>query len=219
MSQLLHLGFKGAARRLDDIDLPRIGARIGVGEDELHAVMDVEARSSGFDAQGRPAMLYEPHVCWRLLGPGEKRDRAAELGLAYPRWGTKPYPRDSYPRLMMMIGIDEDIALQSASWALGQIMGFNAILAGFASARAMVLAFLDDEETHLEAMVRFIAVSGLDDELRRHDWAGFARGYNGPGYAAHGYDKRLAARFAWWQTKPDTPWPGPGSHFIDRAAM
>ena len=30
-------GFKGRAKKLDDVDLPRIGARIGVGEDELHA--------------------------------------------------------------------------------------------------------------------------------------------------------------------------------------
>jgi len=50
------LRFKGAARRLDDIDLPRIGHLIGVGEDELHAVIDVEARGSGFDSLGRIAM-------------------------------------------------------------------------------------------------------------------------------------------------------------------
>ncbi|CAH2407467.1 hypothetical protein [Mesorhizobium ventifaucium] len=34
--------FKGAARRLDDLDLPKLGARIGVGEDEIHAFLDVE---------------------------------------------------------------------------------------------------------------------------------------------------------------------------------
>lgn len=33
--------FKGAAKRITDIDIPRIGAIISVGEDEIHAFMDV----------------------------------------------------------------------------------------------------------------------------------------------------------------------------------
>ena len=56
------MNFRGKAKRLDDIDLPRIGARIGVGEDEMHAILDVEAAGSGFDAQDRIKMLFEPHV-------------------------------------------------------------------------------------------------------------------------------------------------------------
>ena len=59
--------FRGAAKRLDDIDLPRLGERIGVGEDEIHAFMDVEAAGSGFDKHGRPKMLFEPHVFYRNL--------------------------------------------------------------------------------------------------------------------------------------------------------
>jgi hypothetical protein len=30
-------GFKGAAARLDDIDIPRIGSEIGVGEEEIRS--------------------------------------------------------------------------------------------------------------------------------------------------------------------------------------
>lgn len=43
----MDLSFKGRAKRLDDVDLPRIGHQIGVGEDEIHAFMDVEAAGSG----------------------------------------------------------------------------------------------------------------------------------------------------------------------------
>jgi hypothetical protein len=198
--------FKGKAKRLDDIDLPLIGREIGVGEDEVHAILDVESAGTGFDKQGRPKMLFEPHVFYRLLGPGPKRDKAVKLGLAYPRW-KRDYPKDSYPRLLKAMEIDEDVALQSASWGLGQLMGFNAVAAGYASAKAMVLAFLDDEEHHLRAMIRFIKSMELDDELRRHDWKGFARGYNGPGFAKNGYDKKLAASFARWQKIKDTVIP------------
>ncbi|WP_343502150.1 N-acetylmuramidase family protein [Alloyangia pacifica] len=199
--------FTGAAKQLEDIDLPKIGAQVGVGEDELHAVMDVEAKGSGFDSLGRVAMLFEPHVFYRELGPGAARDKAVGQGLAYQKWGTRSYPSDSYPRLLAAIQIDEETALRSASWGLGQMMGFNAQMVGFTTARAMVEAFADDEEAQLQAMVDYIVAAGLDDELRRHDWAGFARGYNGPSYATHGYHTKLRNAFLKWDAIPDTPYP------------
>ena len=111
-------GFKGAAKNLDDIDLPKLGARIGVGEDELHAVLDVETSGGAWDRQGRPKMLFEPHVFYRNLS-GAARTQAMKTGLAYPKWGEKPYPADSYPSLLQAIAIDETAALRSASWGMG----------------------------------------------------------------------------------------------------
>lgn len=198
--------WQGRAKRLDDIDLPKIGHQIGVGEDVIHAILDVESRGSGFDGQGRVAMLFEPHVFWRELGPGKKRDLAAGMGLAYPKWKPGAYPADSYPRLIAAMKIDATAAMRSASWGLGQVMGFNHALAGYETPQAMVIAFADDEERHLEAMIRFIRKAGLDDELRRLDWNGFARGYNGPGHAQNGYAPRLDRRHAHWQKIKDTPW-------------
>ena len=198
--------WKGAAKRLDDIDLPRIGATIGVGEDEIHAVLDVEASGAGFDSKGRLKALFEPHIFYRQLGEGPKRDAAMAQGLAYRRWGEKGYPRDSYARIEAAMTIDRDAALRSTSWGLPQMMGFNAGLAGYASAEAMVKAFAADEEAQLAGMVMFIVNAGLDDELRAHDWRGFARGYNGPGYARHGYHSKLAASFKRWARIRDTPY-------------
>ena len=198
--------FKGRAKRLDDIDLPRIGHKIGVGEDELHAFMEVEARGSGFDRQGRPAMLFEPHLFWRELGAGNKRDRAAAQGLAYASWRSGAYPSDSYPRLQAAMLIDETAAIRSASWGLGQILASNHKLAGYATPQAMVVDFMDDEERHLEAMVKFLISAKLDDDLRAHRWEALARGYNGPAYAKHGYHTRLAAAYAKWSRIKDTPW-------------
>ena len=197
-------GFRGAAKRLDDIDIPRIGAAIGVGEDEVRAIMEVESRGAGFDRQGRPLILFEPHIFWRELGPGKKRDQAAKAGLAYQRW-KRDYPKDSYPRLAEAIAIDEAAALKSASWGLGQIMGGNFAAAGYSSVQEMVSAFCADEEAHLAAMINFIKKASLDDEIRAHNWAGFARGYNGPGYAQNQYDQRLAKAFSKWKAKPDIP--------------
>lgn len=197
--------FKGAAKPLDDIDLPRIGALIRVGEDEIHAVLDTEASGSGFDAMGRPKMLFEPHRFWRNLATEAERVEARGQNLAYPIWGTIPYPADSYPRLQRAQEINSVAALKSSSWGLGQVMGENFLDLGYQDVEAMVTAFLADEENHLQGMVDFIRANHIDDDLRAHRWAVFARVYNGPGYARNHYDTKLADRFAHWQKIRDTP--------------
>ncbi|RWM13717.1 MAG: DUF3380 domain-containing protein [Mesorhizobium sp.] len=200
--------FKGAAARLKDIDIPRIGAEIGLGEDDLHAFMQVEAAGSGFDASGRPKMLFEPHVFYRLLGKGAKRDAAAKAGLAYPKWGMQPYPRDCYPRLINAMAIDETAALMSASWGLTQILGENHRDTGYTSPQAMISAFMASEANHLEATVGLLVAWEVDDDLRAHRWPVIARTWNGPGYKQNAYDRKMAAAFAKWQKIKDTSlWP------------
>lgn len=203
---MIPTNFKGRAKPLDAWDYGRLARLIGCGEDHIRAVVEVETAGGGFDKQGRPKMLFEPHVFYRELGEGKRRVAEAQ-GLAYRRWKSGAYPADSYSRLSLAIKIDCPAALRSASWGLGQIMGFNSKQAGYATAEDMVADFLDDEEKHLQAMVRFIISEGLDDDLRRHDWSGFARGYNGAGYAQHGYHTKLAAAYARWQKRPDAVQP------------
>ena len=203
------MSFTGAAKRLDDIDLPKIGRLIGVGEDEIHAILDVESRGRGFDSKNRPVILFEPHIFYKQLAANDpsKLQTAVSQGLAYPKWDQSSYPTDSYPRLEKAILINRTLALRSASWGLCQIMGFNYSMAGYKSVEEMVEKFRHDEEEHLLAMVRFIISAGLDDELRRHDWVGFARGYNGPGFEKNRYDKKLADAYSKWQKIKDTPYP------------
>lgn len=199
---MIPINFKGRAKRLDAVDFGRIAKLITVTEDHIRAVVEVETAGGGFDAHGRPKMLFEPHVFYRELGEAKQRI-AINQGLAYPKWRAGNYPADSYPRLALAMVIDRPAALRSASWGLGQIMGFNCKLAGYHDAESMVEAFLDSEARQLEAMVRFIQTENLDDDLRRGDWSGFARGYNGAGYAAHGYHTKLAAAYAKWAGRPD----------------
>ncbi len=198
------MNFRGKAKRLDDIDLPKIGSLIRVGEDEIHAILDVEAAGTGFDKYGRPKMLFEPHIFYRQLS-GSQRNRAVQLGLAYPKWKPNGYPADSYDRLDLAMTLNQTAALKSSSWGLPQILGFNHGLAGFETVQDMVKAFLDDEEVQLKAMVDFINASGLADELRRHDWLGFEKGYNGGGFKG-AYAAKLKSRFDYWKKIKDTPW-------------
>lgn len=164
----------------------------------LRAVLEVECRGHGFDRRGVPIMLFEPHVFYRVLSTiptRAKRDAAVAAGLAYPKW-RKGYPDDSYPRLLAAMKIDEELALRSASWGLPQILGENFEAANYSSAKAMVQAFVQSEPRQLEAMIDFLQENRLDRPLVRHDWAAFAKGYNGPGYARNQYDILLAIHYA-----------------------
>ena len=198
--------FKGQGNKLTSIELGLIARQIGVGEDELHAVLDIESSGGGFDSQGRVKILYEPHVFYRHC-PKDKLQQAVDQGLAYPHWGQLPYPKDSYPRLLAAMQLDETAALLSASYGLAQIMGENFKACGYDTVQDMVSDFADDEELQLEAMVNFMISKGLDKALAAHDWAAFARGYNGAGFAKNAYDKKLAAAYAKWKKIPDTVIP------------
>lgn len=211
------MNFNGIAKRLEAVDLPRIGATIGVGEDELRAFMEVEANGRGFDEHGRPKILFEPHIFYKLLGPGEERERAVKEKLAYPKWNRKGYTVDSYTRLQQASEINETIALMSASWGLGQIMGFNHKKAGYPTVQAMVQDFMDDEDNHLEAMVRLLINFKLDDDLRNHNWRKIEDVYNGGGYGGK-YADKMEKAFAKWQKISDTPFGRPIDEDVINAA-
>ena len=185
--------FRGAAVRITPEDFDSLAAEAGLETAALRAVVAVEASGSGFDSTGRPKVLFEPHVFYRQL-EGVKRVEAVGEGLAYLKWGEKPYPKGSdaqYDRINRAMKIDQSAALKSASWGLGQIMGFNHVSAGYGDVETMVLACLDGEAKHVQMMLNFIRHNRLLRFLQEKDWASFARGYNGPGFAKNAYDIRL----------------------------
>ncbi|QGM45848.1 N-acetylmuramidase family protein [Methylocystis heyeri] len=193
--------FAGAARRITAEDVARAAAKLSCETAALRAVMAVESRNSGYDARRRPIILFEPHVFYRVLPQG-KRLLATRAGLAYPRWGQKPYPKTSdanYARLEAASKIDEECAFRAVSIGLGQILGENFKAAGHESAVAMFQAACESEGAQLEQMASFIEASDLAEHLRKKDWRAFALGYNGPGEKRNHYDALLAKAYARWQ--------------------
>ena len=193
------MDFVGAAKRLEDGDIAIIAEQIGVEEASLRAVLQVETGGKGYDAKNRPKALFERHKFWKeLADTPDLQANAAGLGLAYPKWGEKPYPKDSdgvYGEISAACDIDREAALMSTSWGLGQLMGFNFRLAGCASVEDMVQQAQESELNQLQQWVCFIKSAKLLDELQAKDWAGFAKGYNGPAYAKNQYDVKLAAAY------------------------
>lgn len=213
-SGLKYPDFVGPAKKLEDIDLPRIAKEIGAGEDEVHMLLEVETAGSSFDSKGRPKLLFEPHKFYAGL-VGAERDEAVRLGLAYPNWGMKPYPKESYTRLGLAMEINPREALEACSWGGPQIMGENFKLADYANVYDMVNAFCEDEDNHIEAMIAFIRSVGLDDDLRRlaaltrpttpEDCRIIARVYNGPGYEKNKYHEKMATAHNKWRKIANTP--------------
>jgi hypothetical protein len=209
----------GAGEKLKDLDLPRIGSQIGVGEDPIHALIEVETVGHGFDDKGRVIILFEPHVFYALLKHDPvKLQEAVNEGLAYPKQGTRPYPRDSYPRLIKAMAIDETAALMACSWGMGQVMGQNFHMLHYNSVQEMVAAFAESEANQLQGMIDFIKSAKIDDDLRRiqqisksgrvpsaTDWISVVRTYNGAGFAKNNYHYRAAAAYAKWLKIKDTP--------------
>ncbi|MER9070947.1 N-acetylmuramidase family protein [Mesorhizobium sp. M0902] len=76
--------------------------------------------------------------------------------------------------------------------------------------QAMAEAMMADEALQLGAAIDFIVANRLDGNLRNHDWAAFAKGYNGAGYRKNAYDTRLAEAYRKWSRIKDTPWPSAG---------
>jgi hypothetical protein len=74
-------------------------------------------------------------------------------------------------------------------------MGENYAVVGFADVETMVTAMTVSEDAQLAALGGFVAGNGLAKALAVHDWASFARGYNGPDYATNRYDIQLNGYF------------------------
>jgi hypothetical protein len=163
----------------------------------IWAVVEVETsgitQGCGFRLDGRPQILFERHI-FRRETQGRFNQRAPQLSGTqggYGGMGSQYAKLEEALVLCATEGLGPEPALRSASWGLGQIMGFNAGLAGFASAESMVEAMCDGEDVQLLAMARFLRSRNLHQALRRRDWAAFARAYNGPAYAQNQYDIKL----------------------------
>jgi hypothetical protein len=186
------LAFAGAGAPLTADGIARACGILGVGEPELRAVLAVETSGSGFLADGRPKILFERHMFHRLT---DGRHSAGHSDISNPKRGGYLGGAAEYERLERAIALDRRAAFESTSWGLGQIMGFNAAMVGYADAEAMARDFADNADAQVVAVARFIAASGARTHLAAHDWASFARIYNGARFAENRYDQKLQAAY------------------------
>lgn len=170
-----------------------------IGAPELWAVVAVETRGTGFDDLRQPKILFERHVFSKRT---QGKFDAAHPGISNPQAGGYGSPNSQYDRLQEAIALARKAALESASWGIGQIMGFNAHAAGFANVEQMVSAMKESETSQLMAMANFLVAADLTKSLAQHDWPTFARKYNGPDFKKNQYDSRLNGNYEKFKAGP-----------------
>jgi len=149
----------------------------------LKAVLKVESAGSGFSrSTGRIKIQFEPYHFRKYTG----------IRIANGVKGQKI----EYEAYFQAQEKDEEAAMLSTSWGLGQVMGFNHKAAGHNTVQEMVAVFNTSEYYQLEGMLNFVKNNRrMYAALKSKDWATFARYYNGKYYARYNYDKRLAEAY------------------------
>jgi hypothetical protein len=186
--------FEGSGKALSEAGLSKAATDIGVGLPELWAVMTVETKGCGFLSDRRPLVLFERHVFHKRTNG--RFDTAAPDLSAPTQGGYGAGGAFQHDRLAQAIALERKAALESASWGLGQVMGYNAGNVGFADVEDMVRAMCNSEDAQFQAMVGFIKSNNLSRFLQHGDWASFAKGYNGPEFKKNRYDEKLAEAHA-----------------------
>lgn len=172
----------GSRAKLAAADFAAVAAELGCEPAAVQAVVEVESGPLGaFGADGRPIILYEPHIFSRRT---ERRYDASHPSISYRTWDSSKYPRTQdarWEQLRQAYALSPQDAVASASWGLFQIMGFNHNACGFPDPKSFVADMCRSEVQQLKAFANFVRANNLADELQRKDWAGFAAGYNGSG--------------------------------------
>jgi len=187
------MNFQSDGLPLTDEGMDHVCSILGVSGPQVWAVLTVETRGFGFLQDRRPQILFERHIFHKLT---QSKHDTGNADISYAKSGGYAGGPGEYPRLEKAMKLDRESALQSVSWGIGQVMGFNYKMAGFTTIDTMVADMVKDENAQMLAMANFIKANNLTGALQRRNWVSFARGYNGSDFKKNEYDTRLAAAHA-----------------------
>jgi hypothetical protein len=162
----------------------------------LKAFQVVECRGSGFNADGTPKVLFERHVFLQRLVANKQTKLATQLQRTRPDLCNRtPGGYGSYAvqhqKLDQAAQYDRSSALEACSWGIGQVMGYQWRVLGYASLQHFINHMYAGEQQQFDAAIKYLQVNKLIDEMQRKDYAGLAKGYNGAGYKANNYHVKL----------------------------
>lgn len=189
-----------AQKKISFDEIKKQASALGVDPAALIAVMQVECKTSGFQKDGQPVVLFERHVfLQRLIANNEtaiaNRAMQERSDLCNPKSGGYGLFSEQHKRLADAAKYHRQSALESASWGIGQVMGYHWKDLSYQSCQDFINAMYQGESGQFDAMCRFIRNNGLVPYLKSENWAGFARRYNGFDYQKNSYDTKLKAAF------------------------
>jgi hypothetical protein len=185
-----------------------IGNKLGCDANVVLAVAEVESGGGHDLPDGRPKILFEAH--WFSKLTGHKYDETYPM-ISSREWNRSLYQGGAaeYNRLNAAISLDADAAMQSASWGLFQIMGFNYKACGFSHVMDFVNFIKGPDDADMEAFCSFVKANPpILKAMQTKDWKAFALHYNGPGAVAS-YSAKMADAYAMFVGRPDRAEEGP----------
>lgn len=193
---------------LTEQDYIEVAHELGVEVAAIKAVVEIEAGRAhrGFWTEGKPVLNFDLTIY---------RNRASRHGLNLNKYASRYPVIFSRPdikkygsqqaavqaRFDAAAAIDSVTAIEGTFWGMFQIGGFNYRLCGTQSPQEFYRLVSRSERDQLELFGEFITRSGLLSSLKNKNWSAFARGYNGPSYAARGYHRRLQAAYNKYKTQ------------------
>jgi hypothetical protein len=153
----------------------------------LLAIIEVESSGSGFGKDGRLLLQFEPNVFSRRSGvPLDKLNKWT--------WDENKVDVQSKEWLAFEDAskLNPIIAMESTSWGLPQIMGFNFKLAGYQDVKSMVESFKVSEYNQIKGLLNFINSNrALYNAIITGDYEKTSEIYNGR------HHRELAAKNGW----------------------
>lgn len=189
--------------KLTDARIAEIARENGIHPAALLAVKLIESGTkSGFLDSGKPQILFEGHVFYKYLKANVKSLDMNKLcaqypNIVYPKWDKSKYfgGEKEWARLEQARKINMKYANYAASWGMFQVMGFNYKTCGCKSIDEFVEKMCTSQEQQLLLTLNFLKNSNLIVPLQKRQWATFAKGYNGPGFAQNKYHIKLQAAY------------------------
>lgn len=184
---------------LTDEDFRIVAEELGVEVAAIKAVVLIEAgkQMKGFYAPGVPVVNFDRSM-YRAYA-SKARNKAGDKNAKVPA-GLSGYALREWTQLVNARRKNSDGANMGTFWGMFQIGGFNYRLCGCSDVNEFVRIMSESEFSQLELFARFITNSGMLNDLRNKNWAGFARKYNGASYARRGYHTRMAAAYRKFST-------------------
>jgi len=185
-------------KKITIAQIKELATNYGIPLAHVRAIIQVEASGFGFLPDGRPKILFERHKFFTFTAG---KYAVSHPGLCHKYMGGYATGKTSlermekeWDRLALAMELNREAAIQSASWGMGQVMGFHWQSLGYPSPQAFLNAMFQSEYHQLIAMFNFIKQSPvLIKGIQKGEWATVARLYNGKSYAINQYDVKLEA--------------------------
>lgn len=193
------------SKLLSEKDIEAGAKRLSVPVTVIKAIAEVETQGDGFLPSGRPKILFERHRMYFYLSQKFGKTKANQMmanhaNVVNTATGGYRGGEAEYIRLGQAKQIDEESALQSASWGRFQLMGENWKDLGYSSVQEFVKQQNQSESLQFEAFLRFCEFKSgtvdakrwtLLDALQQENWHVVFTLYNGKNYKKLGYDTKF----------------------------